>query len=181
MIDVLMPYGEPDLTNTPDTPVAPRLDSLQGATVGIVNNGWHCMDLLTEEARAALLTDYGVSDVVEVNISAAQTLPPEKLSLLVDSCDAVVVGIGTCGSCSRWVLQDAMDLERLGVPTVSLFTKVFEPLARSVRVSDGMPGLPLAILPHPLNPLPEDEIRTASRAVMPEIAGALSKGLVLVA
>lgn len=177
MVDVLMPYGEID-AEAATTPIAPRVASLEGATVGIVDNGWHCMHLLTEEVRSALLDSYGVADVVVVNISAAQTLPPEKLKLLSSSCDAVVVGIGTCGSCSRWVLQDAIDIERLGVPTASLYTKVFEPLARSVRTSDGIPDLPLVIMPHPLNSLSDEEIRSASRAAVPVIVGALCGALV---
>jgi hypothetical protein len=41
------------------------------------NNSWHCMDVLTEELRRALYADYGVAEVVEVEISAAQTLPAQ--------------------------------------------------------------------------------------------------------
>jgi hypothetical protein len=132
------------------------------------------MDVVTEELRTALYADYAVGEVVEVKISAAQTLPAPELERLAGTCDAVVVGIGTCGSCSRWVLHDAMELERHTVPTVSLFTKVFEQLARTVRDHEGFPGLPLAILPHPLNPLPDDQIRAAANAAVREIAESLT-------
>jgi hypothetical protein len=97
------------------------------------------MDVLTEELRRALYADYGVAEVVEVEISAAQTLPAHELERLAGTCDAVVVGIGTCGSCSRWVLHDAIELERHKVPTVSLFTKIFEVLARAVLDLEGFP------------------------------------------
>ena len=112
----------------------------------------------------------------EVKISAAMTLPASELERLAGACDAVVVGIGTCGSCSRWVLHDAMELERHKVPTVSLFTEVFEVLARAVRDLEGFPGLRLAILPHPLNPLPDEQIRAAANAAVGEIAGSLTDG-----
>jgi hypothetical protein len=134
------------------------------------------MDVLTEELRRALYADHGVAEVVEVKISATQTLPAPELERLAGTCDAVVVGIGTCGSCSRWVLHDAMELERHKVPTVSLFTKVFEVLARAIRDLEGFPDLRLAILPHPLNPLPDDQIRAAANAAVGEIVGSLTDG-----
>jgi hypothetical protein len=174
MVAVLMPYPEPADGVASPVDVSPRLTTLAGRTIGIVNNSWHCMDVVTEELRAALYADYAVGEVVEVKISAAQTLPVPELERLAATCDAVVVGIGTCGSCSRWVLHDAMELERHTVPTVSLFTKVFEQLARTVRDHEGFPGLPLAILPHPLNPLPDDQIRAAANAAVREIAGSLT-------
>jgi hypothetical protein len=129
------------------------------------------MNLLTEELTRALYADYGASEVVVATISAAQTLPPPELEQLAETCDAVVVGIGTCGSCSRWVLHDAMELERRKVPTVSLFTKVFEPLARTVRGHEGFPDLRLAILPHPLSPLPDEQIRAAAADAAGMIVG----------
>lgn len=174
MVAVLMPHPEPADGVSPRTPVSPRLTTLASRTIGIVNNSWHCMDVVTEELRKALYADYAVGEVVEVKISAAQTLPAPELERLAGTCDAVVVGIGTCGSCSRWVLHDAMELERHKVPTVSLFTKVFEQLARTVRDHEGFPGLRLAILPHPLNPLPDDQICAAANAAVREIAGSLT-------
>jgi len=133
------------------------------------------MDVPTEELRRALYADYGVAEVVEVEISAAQTLPAHELERLAGTCDAVVVGIGTCGSCSRWVLHDAIELERHKVPTVSLFTRVFEVLARAVLDLEGS-RLRLAIVPHPLNPLPDDQIRAAANAAVGEIVGSLTDG-----
>jgi len=172
MVDVLMPYADSDTARV--TPVSPRLPTVAGRTVGIINNSWHCMDLVAQELTKALYARYAVAEVVEVKISAAQTVPPGELKHLAAACDAVVIGIGTCGSCSRWVLKDAMDLERLNVPTVSLFTKVFEPLAKAVRRHDGLPGLRLAILPHPLNPLPDEQIRAVAIGAVEEIVGSLT-------
>jgi hypothetical protein len=175
MVDVLMPYAEQENTAAIAAPVSRRLRTVAGRRIRIVNNGWHCMNLPTEELTTALRVDYGVGAVIEIKISAAQTLPSPELERLANACDAVVVGIGTCGSCSRWVLQDAMDLERRKIPTVSLFTKVFEPLARAVRAHDGFPDLPLTILPHPLNPPPDDQIRAAARHAVGEIVGCLTE------
>lgn len=176
MVDVLMPYPEADAVAAGSISV--RVPDLTGRVVGIINNSWHCMDLVTDELRSALQSNYSVAEVVEVKISATQTLPEDDLARLSETCDAAIVGIGTCGSCSRWVLQDAIGLERRGVPTVAVFTKVFEQLARAVRSHEGMPDLELAILPHPLNSLPDEQIREIAADAVGAIVGSLTKATV---
>jgi hypothetical protein len=49
MVAVLMPHPEPADGFSPRTPVSPRLTTLASRTIGIVNNSWHCMDVVTEE------------------------------------------------------------------------------------------------------------------------------------
>jgi hypothetical protein len=91
MVDILMPYAE-----SPSTAVglAPRLGTLSGATIGIVNNSWRCMNVVAAGLTDRLRSEYGVGRIVEERISAAQTLPDDVLERMIDECDAVVVGIG---------------------------------------------------------------------------------------
>lgn len=92
MVDVLMPYAEP--SQAEGGRLAPRLSTLDGRTVGLVNNSWRCMNVVAEELTRRLKAEHGVVDVVERRISAAQTLPPAMLEEMVGACDAVIVGIG---------------------------------------------------------------------------------------
>ena len=92
MVEILMPYAE--AAEAASWRGAPRLSTLDGRTVGIVNNSWRCMDLITSELSALLTSDFGVRAVVEEKISAAQMVPDDRLLALSESCDAVVVGIG---------------------------------------------------------------------------------------
>jgi hypothetical protein len=62
--------------------------------VGIINNSWRCMNVIADELTAQLKRDHGVTTIVEERISAAQTLPEDRLRSLAERCDAVVVGIG---------------------------------------------------------------------------------------
>jgi hypothetical protein len=91
-ISVLMPY--PEQTHTTELRLAPRVDSLRGCTVGIVNNSWHCMNLIVDEYRRVLVETYGVTDIVEKRISAAQKLPVPDVEEMATRCDAAIVGIG---------------------------------------------------------------------------------------
>jgi hypothetical protein len=57
-------------------------------------------------------------------------------------------------------------LEQLGVPTVVLGTVEFETLARLEARTRGLADLPLALIPHPLGGIHEDEVvRKADLAI----------------
>jgi len=86
-----MPYAEqpPGASGL----AAARLSTVNGRTIGIVNNSWRCMNVIADEL-AALLTEQGAERIVERRISAAQTLPDDMLAEMAADCDAVVVGIG---------------------------------------------------------------------------------------
>ena len=49
-------------------------------------------------------------------------------------------------------------LEQRGVPTVVMGTFEFEALARLEAKNRGIETLPLALVPHPLGGIPEDEV-----------------------
>ena len=57
-------------------------------------------------------------------------------------------------------------LEQRGVPTVVMGTFEFEALARLESRNRGIEGLPLALIPHPLGGIHEDEVvRKADLAI----------------
>jgi hypothetical protein len=57
-------------------------------------------------------------------------------------------------------------LEQRGVPTAVMGTFEFEALARLEASNRGLPALPLALVPHPLGGLREDEVvRKADLAI----------------
>jgi hypothetical protein len=91
VIDVLMPYAE--RVDGATSLLAPRLADLGGVTLGIVNNSWRCMHVISEEVQE-VLRDYGVAGFMERRISAAQVLPDPQVEALAAECGAVVVGIG---------------------------------------------------------------------------------------
>lgn len=89
---VLMPYAE-DPAAQPKQ-LAPRLDTLRGKTIGIINNTWNCMNVASDELRRLLLSEYGVADVIEKRTAATQKLPDPEIEDLAHRADAVICGIG---------------------------------------------------------------------------------------
>jgi hypothetical protein len=58
---------------------------------------------------------------------------------------------------------------------VCVVTEAFADLARVAARGQGWPSLRLLVLPHPLEPLPEAEVRAVVRARLDDVAGFLAE------
>jgi hypothetical protein len=64
--------------------------------------------------------------------------------------DAVISGVGACGSCTPAVIRASAAAERAGVPAASLISEGFIEQAKTTVVGLGLPDLPIAMIPgHP--------------------------------
>jgi hypothetical protein len=71
--------------------LAPRLASLQGMTVGFIDNHKRNANVYIEELGRLLQEGYGVSRVVTYRkISQSLPTPDEVLDQLANSCDAII-------------------------------------------------------------------------------------------
>jgi hypothetical protein len=61
-----------------------------------------------------------------------------------------------------------VELERAGVPTVTLISRSFCPLAQIVARGLGYPGLPILLLPHPIGDPDPERIRRKGIDAAPE-------------
>jgi len=75
--------------------LAARLPSLQGARIGIINNSKHMAAEFLEALEVQLRTQYRV-EVTEryEKLNAAIPSPPAVIQRFVESCDAIVHGVG---------------------------------------------------------------------------------------
>ena len=74
---------------------APRLRTISGAKVGIIDDSKQNADVLLEELAEVLKNKYEISGIQwHRTPSASRPADPEQLKQLTDSCDAVVVAIG---------------------------------------------------------------------------------------
>ena len=85
-------------------------------------------------------------------------------------CDAVVQCFGDCGTSTSISVADAVEIERRGIPTVTVFSTAFATAARKQAAGRGMPDLPLVRIAHPMH--------TAARNVVAERADAVVDALV---
>jgi hypothetical protein len=66
-------------------------------------------------------------------------------------------------------------LEQHGIPTVVLGTKEFETLATLEARNRGLAELPLALIPHPLGGIHEEEVVRKADLVIDVVVGAVTK------
>ena len=66
-------------------------------------------------------------------------------------------------------------LEQHGIPTVVMGTKEFETLAVLEARNRGLADLPLALIPHPLGGIHEEEVVRKADLVIEVVVGAVTK------
>src|SRR5438445_12607784 len=148
------PTAEPQIRATG---LAPRLPTLQGKRAGILDNSKANAGTLMLAVVERLKERYGVRDVVKREKGIAGPPSPSILADLT-TCDFVLVGSADRGSCTSWSIHGAIVLEQHGIPTVVMGTREFESLATLEARNRGLAELPLALIPHPLGGIHEEEV-----------------------
>jgi hypothetical protein len=78
-----------------ESAMAPRLSSLRGKRVGLLDNSKSKAGKMLETVAAILNAQYGFSNIVrQRKPSASKPASPEAITELANSCDLVVVGVG---------------------------------------------------------------------------------------
>ena len=93
--EILLPIGEKSVAEaSPVQALAPRLSSLEDKVVGIVSNGWNCMQVIAEEYSHSLTVKYGLRGVALYETPVTMAMTDELVERIRSECDAVIVGIG---------------------------------------------------------------------------------------
>jgi hypothetical protein len=154
---------EPVVTTEPAA-VAPALpvSGLKGARVAFVDNSKVNADLFLSRVSQALVDRFGiVAGPVIRKAAPKDRLGESDFGTLAD-CAAVVQCFGDCGTSTSMSVADAVEIERRGIPTVTVFSTAFADAARVQAAGRGMADLRLVRIPHPMH--------TASRAQVAERA-----------
>ncbi|MBI3969013.1 MAG: hypothetical protein HY329_25515 [Chloroflexi bacterium] len=67
-----------------------------------------------------------------------------------------------------------MDLEKLGIPTVTVVSTAFEYMARAEAKALGMEELRIIVIPHPFADLKDDQVHVVADRITPLATQALS-------
>ncbi len=106
--------------------------------------------------------------------SAAVALTDDEAAAVAAEADVAILGVGDCGACTACSIDDAVKLERLGVPTVTVITEPFQGLAAEFALRLGMPALTTVVLPHPVASRPESDLLDLTARVATAAAAALT-------
>ena len=150
------PRGRVESANTP---IAPRVETLEGMRLGILDNSkWNANKLLRgaaaalgERIRFAAVNYY-------VKHSFSKDAAPELIRQIAAENDIVLTAIGDCGSCCSCCVRDSIALERLGIPAACIITTEFEQETRLTRRALGMEGLVPVVIDHPVSSITMQEV-----------------------
>lgn len=163
------------MSSTGPTPLAPRPETLQGRTVGLLANTKQNAERFLDEVGDLLRTRYDAAGLVRrTKLSITDTVPQDILTDLVEQCDVVVVGVGDCGSCSASAVADGLALEAAGVPAIVICTESFTVSADAMASLQGNPGYHYVRTAHPVAPLDGPGVRKRAEEALPEIVESLT-------
>jgi hypothetical protein len=162
-IIVLDPVQQPlAVDDAAGLPPAPRLDTLNGKTLGLWNNDKLNAAKLLEFIGAELAQHYSFK--VVRGVYDPGNLMPQDAWGAIDQCDVVILANGDCGACSTSGIVNAIELEKRGIATMLVATPPFTEAVKTSASLRGMPAIRWAIVDHPVASLSEEEVQ--QRAVV---------------
>lgn len=176
-IDVVLPAAPPSPTTA--TRTAPRPPATTALRILLVDNGKpKARELLTGLADAMSSTLTVISVVHHRKASASVVLGAEEARDLAADHDIAITGLGDCGGCSAGSLQDALALERAGLPATVLITEPFQGLVADLAARLGdLPGYRAVVLPHPVSSKDDVVLAGLAQGVAPAALECLVEGV----
>ena len=158
-ITVLSPMGRPPKMRR-KVP-APRLDSLEGKTVYLVDARFDDSIELLKQVQAWFAEHMPTVTTKLVSMSAYYGKDdPTTWKEIQDHGDAAIIGVGHCSTCAPAVTTHGVTLEsQYRVPTVTMHTDKFDRIVRSVARVGGLPELTCVFVPQPVMGKTAEELR----------------------
>ena len=174
-IIVLDPTAKP---RSREFKMAVRPDNIEGKVLAFLWNTKPNGNVLLDRFAQRLNERYHFTQMVNrVKPSASLPATEDVLDELSARCDFVVIAIGDCGSCTSYVIHDAIKLEKRGIPTVSICSHEFAYLSRVQAQGLGMPHLAIVIIPHPIGGIDPKEVARKADDALDDMIAALTTPL----
>ncbi len=183
-LTTLNPKGNPPPVHL--IPMAPRLTSLDGKTIYLVDTGFMNGDALLNEVKLWFGRNMPTTNVVFRKKAGAygEDDPPLWAEIKAKG-DAAIMAIGHCSTCTPATVAHCITVEKLGIPTTPMVTKAFRDLAKGNAAKRGMPDERITFTPHPVWGKTSAELReyvdgpdpVTGKPMMKEVVDALTQPL----
>ena len=148
---------------------------LRGATIGLLENTKQNASLFLAELGRLLVDRHDAAGVVARTKTAfALPVSDDLLEELATSCQAVITGVGDCGSCSGSAVADGVAFERRGIPAAVICSDAFTVTADAMAAVKGAKGYRYATTEHPVAVLTADEVRKRAEQALPTVVALLT-------
>lgn len=157
------------------TEASPRLTSLAGLRVGLLENTKRNAADILEVIGSTLQGAASITALVPfTKQNFALPLPDDLLDRIEAECDAVIIGVGDCGSCSASAVADGIMLEARGIPTAVICTDAFEVTASAMAKLKGRPDYQYLRTSHPIANLTGEQISERGQHLADAVAARLT-------
>ena len=147
------------------------LDTLEGKTVALMDIGKMRGDEFIDRLEV-LFRERGIATRRYKKPTNTRTAPLELLQKMAAECQAVVIALSDCGSCTSCSTHDLVDLDRRGLPGVSVLTEEFRGAFSAQCSAIGFEGAPLYV-PHPMQNRTTAELHAFAEQVFDRVIGAI--------
>jgi hypothetical protein len=127
---------------------AKPLDSFSKKTVALMDIGKMRGDEFIDRIEE-LCTVRGISTLRYKKPTNTRVAPREMINEIAKNCDAVIIALSDCGSCTSCSTHDLNDLDKKGLAGVSVLTTEFEQAFESQKAAIGLDAAAVYV-PHPL-------------------------------
>ncbi|MGC9517625.1 MAG: UGSC family (seleno)protein [Methanomicrobiales archaeon] len=157
--EVLNPLGEPKKNKIKLNPIKSPIK-----TICYVDNTKPNADVILNHINHL----FGNIDSINISKPAGAPAGDDDIQKAVKA-DLTILALGDCGSCTTWVILDAIKLERAGNSTISICSHKFSDFARNLAESYGASGLRILEIEHPIAGLDEEEIELKVQNVLQKL------------
>ena len=119
-----------------------------------------------------LCRDRGISTVRYKKPTNTRVAPREMINEIAETCQAVIIALSDCGSCTSCSTHDLNELDKRGLAGVSVLTTEFEQAFESQKSAIGFDAAAVYV-PHPLQNKTTAELHAWADAAIERIIGSI--------
>lgn len=149
------------------------LDTLDGKTVALMDIGKMRGDEFIDRIEA-LCAAKGISIRRYRKPTNTRVAPREMIEDIALNCDAVVIALSDCGSCTSCSTHDLNDLDKRGLAGVSVLTEEFRQAFESQKSAIGFDGASVYV-PHPMQNRSTPELHVFAEDAFTSILDAICR------
>lgn len=132
--------------------------------ISLINNTKPNADTILEEITKNLT----IKRIVRFTKPAGAPAPAHEIQK-ASQANLCILALGDCGSCTTWLILDAIRLEKLGTPTITICSDKFSKFAEELARTHGAANLRIASIEHPIAGLKKEKIIKKTRKTLEEV------------
>jgi hypothetical protein len=157
--DILDPLGDIDQVKLDLNPIPHDFEF-----ISLVDNTKPGADVIL----SSLAENLGKRKFITIKKPAGAPATMKQLEIASEG-EIALIALGDCGSCSSWVILDAIRLEKKGVPTISICSEKFTEFAHKIAKSHGAEDLRILSVEHPIAGSSNNEIQIKTLPIIPSL------------